>query len=172
MEKIVYLSIGANQGHKLKTISEALNLIAKEIGSIQSISNFYESAPLGFESKNQFLNICISVSTNLSPTNLLLKTQIIEQQLGRKKKGPNYEDRTIDLDIIYYENWIINLPELTVPHPLLSNRKFVLLPLNDIAPLFLHPRLNLNTKELIRQSNDKSSLKRIDYKYIGNENKI
>lgn len=135
MEKhVVFLGLGTNLGAKETNMGNALQEIKKRIGEISSLSSFYTSEPVGFKSENSFLNAVCRVETLLSPYELLSVTQDIERFLGRTKKSVNgqYHDRIIDIDILLYDNLHINTPELTIPHPLMETRDFVMIPLKEI----------------------------------------
>ena len=114
----------------------AVEEIAKRVGEVTSQYAFHASEPWGFESENSFLNAVCCVSTDLVPMELLHVTQEIERSLGRLKKSVNgiYSDRIIDIDILLYDDWHIDTPELTIPHPLMWERDFVMIPLREIAP--------------------------------------
>ena len=113
---------------------EAIALIEKKIGTVLRQSSFHETEPWGFKSPNLFLNACVCVSTSLAPRQLLETTQAIEIEMGRVKKSINaqYTDRIIDIDILLYDNLNINEPNLVIPHPLMEQRDFVMLPLKEI----------------------------------------
>ena len=132
----VYLGLGTNLGDKEANLKAALEEIAKRVGEITSQSAFYAFEPWGFESDNSFLNAVCGVCTDLSPEETLRTTQEIERTLGRLKKSVNgvYSDRIIDIDILLFDDWQINTPELTIPHPLMWERDFVKIPLKEIAP--------------------------------------
>ena len=119
----------------------AVHLISGKIGKVISLSSFYATAPWGFESENSFLNAAICVETSLSPLEVLHRTQEIERTLGRthKSTGGIYHDRIIDIDLLLYNKEIIQTPELTIPHPLMLQRDFVMNPLVEIAPDVVHP---------------------------------
>ena len=130
----VFLGLGTNLGEKEINILNALKEIKRRIGEITSLSSFYASEPVGFESENLFLNAVCCVQTQLSPYEVLSATQDIERNLGRTQKSINreYHDRTMDIDILLYDNLCINTPELTIPHPLMKDRDFVMTPLKEI----------------------------------------
>ena len=120
MEKhSVFLGLGTNIGEKQTNMQKALAEIKRQIGEITSLSSFYETEPVGFESENTFLNAVCRVETILSPYEILAVTQRIERALGRTRKSINgqYHDRIIDIDILLYDNIRIDTPELTIPHP-------------------------------------------------------
>ena len=132
----VYLGLGTNLGDKEANLKVAIEEIRKRVGEITSLSAFHASEPWGFESENSFLNAVCCVHTDLSPMETLRTTQEIERSLGRLKKstGGNYSDRVIDIDILLYDDLHIDTPELTIPHPLMWQRDFVMIPLREIAP--------------------------------------
>lgn len=138
---IVYLGLGTNLGDKAANLHAAVHLISGKIGKSLSLSSFYATAPWGFESENSFLNAAICVETSLSPLEVLHRTQEIERTLGRthKSTGGIYHDRIIDIDLLLYNKEIIQTPELTIPHPLMLQRDFVMNPLVEIAPDVVHP---------------------------------
>ena len=141
---LVYLSLGANLGNREATINKALDLLATQVGPLIKRSSFFYSQPWGFDSPNEFCNLCASFTTSLSPLDLLHTTQSIEKQLGRPQKSNGvYQDRTIDIDIIRafddngneifvnHQSPITN-HQLTIPHPLWQQRDFVKVPLAEI----------------------------------------
>ena len=145
-----HISIGSNIGDRLQNLQNAIDLIHLEISIISSISPIYKTKAVGFNG-DDFYNICISFFSNDDPNNLLQSLLNIEGKLGRTRNDKNvYESRTIDLDIILIEDQIINNNLLTVPHPSMHLRKFVLAPLNDIDPNINHPILNKNSNELLK----------------------
>lgn len=155
---MIILSIGTNIGNRQLNIENAITAL-NEIGTVTTISPIYTSEPWGFESENKFYNIALILKTSLSPLDLLIETQRIEKELGRTAKTTAaYADRVIDIDIIDYDNQIINTQTLTLPHSLMHKRNFVLYPLADIAPEWQHPILKLTTLELKKESNDTSTI--------------
>jgi len=134
----LYLSLGSNLGDRRANIQQALALIDERIGSVYKVSSFLETDPVGFDSPNRFLNIACLVHTMMSPQDCLSETLRIEQQLGRTAKSlrPNgttqYQDRTIDIDLLLYDNLSMDTPELTLPHPHMQERDFVMIPLREI----------------------------------------
>lgn len=147
----VFLGLGSNLGEKEKNILKAYELIIQEIGEIKKRSSFYYSEAWGFESENIFVNSVIEVNTLLTPQLLLIQLKSIEAEIGRKYQsiGSEYTDRMIDLDILFYNHDIIKNEQLTIPHPFLHRRLFVLVPLNEIAENFIHPELKLTVKTLL-----------------------
>ncbi len=132
----LYLSLGTNLGDRRQNLKSALELIGSKVGTVVSASDIIETDPWGFESPNPFLNMVVKVETDLKPLEVLDVTQEIERQLGRATKSVNgeYHDRLIDIDILLYDDLVMDTPELTIPHPLMYERKFVMEPLAQIAP--------------------------------------
>ena len=132
----LYLSLGTNLGDRPKNLTSALKLIGKKVGTVVTTSDVMETDPWGFESSNRFLNMVAKVETDMQPLEVLHTTQEIERKLGRTKKSVSreYHDRLIDIDILLYDNLVMNTPELTIPHPLMYEREFVMKPLLQIAP--------------------------------------
>ena len=154
----VVLSLGSNLGNKQENIQLAIDLIHNSVGTVIKISSLYQSPSWGFESEN-FYNCAILIHTTKTPQKVLSKLLKIEKDLGRKRLETNeYEARTIDIDIIYWNDEIIESENLTIPHPKMQKRLFVLLPLQDLKLDWKHPILNQKTSELIQNCEDKSKL--------------
>ncbi|WP_010179659.1 2-amino-4-hydroxy-6-hydroxymethyldihydropteridine diphosphokinase [Aquimarina agarilytica] len=152
------ISLGSNIAPRFEHLQEAVVLIKKKIGTVHASSFIYETPAWGFIS-TPFLNACITIKTSLNTKNALIVLQEIEKDLGRKPKiGPAYEARPIDLDILFSSEGIFNYESLTVPHPLLHERKFVLIPLLDIAPNYAHPLLHKTTQQLLKTCHDSSEI--------------
>lgn len=148
----VFLGLGTNLGDKKKNIEESFEKIEEQIGNIVSLSALYLSKPQGFESENLFVNCAIHVETPLTPQELLSETQLIEKEMGRidKLDAEGYADRIIDIDILFYNNLVINdHSTLIIPHPHIEERDFVLKPMAEIAPYLLHPIFNKTIAELL-----------------------
>lgn len=146
----VYLSLGSNLGDRHALLLRAIDLLAHRAGRLVRASSIIETEPWGFESPNPFLNAVVLIQTTLSPHELLAKTQAIERELGRTTKTPSaptkaettvsegslpYSDRPIDIDILLYGDLHLSTPELTIPHPRMYERDFVLRPLREILPV-------------------------------------
>lgn len=146
---IVYLGLGTNIGNRRGNLVKAAALLAERVGDILALSGSMETEPWGFESENLFLNAAIKMETPLTPDELLPATQAIEREMGREKKSDgSYHDRVIDIDILLYDNRVIEQPGLIVPHPLMQERLFVMAPLAEIAPFERHPLLGQTFMEL------------------------
>ena len=157
---LVYLGLGPNLGEKERNLNDAIISLSQEVGFVIRSSTFYASKPWGFESDNDFLNAVVLVDTALTPFDVLSKTQEIEKSLGRTAKTINsYSDRLIDIDILLYDNGIIEEHTLKIPHPRMHERKFVLVPLCEIAPEIMHPVLKKTMAELLKACKDKCKVK-------------
>lgn len=157
----VFLGIGGNIGNKQKNFAEVYTIIEKQIGTIIKKSAVYETPPWGFKTDNAFWNSVIEVETPLSPEKLLDKIHTIEKQLGRQRnQQKGYSSRSMDIDILYFDDLYIETPNLIIPHPRIQLRKFVLVPLNEIAPNLKHPLLRLTTFEMLENCNDESVIKK------------
>lgn len=130
----VYLSLGSNLGDRQQTMRRAIVLLGERVGTVDRQSSFIETEPWGFQSVNRFLNMCVRVCTTLSPEQVLAVTKQIERELGRTQKsvGGQYHDRSIDIDILMYDDLNIDLPDLRLPHPHMHERDFVMIPLREI----------------------------------------
>ena len=135
----VYLGLGSNLGDREAVLLQAIKLIDERVGQVLRHSSFIETEPWGFESTNRFLNAAVCCETTLTPREVLQVTQQIERDLGKRKrhatkrqKEINYQDRPIDIDILLYDDLIVDEPDLKIPHPLMHQREFVMRPLNEI----------------------------------------
>lgn len=149
----VYLGLGTNIGDRRLNLTRAIELLSLALGKCIAVSRFIETAPWGFESSNSFLNCAAAFETELQPTELLDTTESIERELGRtvKSQGGNYSDRIIDIDILIYGDEIIETERLTIPHPLMHKRDFVLQPMAEIAPDVVHPVLDKSIILLLKE---------------------
>ncbi|THV59346.1 2-amino-4-hydroxy-6-hydroxymethyldihydropteridine diphosphokinase [Flagellimonas alvinocaridis] len=170
--QLVYLSLGSNLGNRYVTLQKALFSIQKNVGDIHAVSSVYENPAFGFKG-NDFLNICISVETELAPLILLSSLLQIEKDFGRNRsESEGYSSRTLDIDIIYYGNEVLNTEALVVPHPNMQNRNFVLKPLADIAPQLYHPVFKKDTRNLLQQCKDRSKLTKTEHKLFKNRSAL
>ena len=130
----VYLSLGSNLGDRKDNLAQAIRLIGERVGEVLRKSSFLETQPWGFESDNLFVNACVLCETTLTPRQVLRATQKIERELGRTHKSVNghYADRLIDIDILLYDDLRVDEPDLQIPHPLMLERDFVMIPLGEI----------------------------------------
>ena len=151
----VYLSLGGNLNNRRKNLVQACSLIMNEIGTIQIQSMVYETEAWGFDNAPAFYNQVIFLTTELSPQEILKKIVEIESGFGRIRSRENkYISRVMDIDILFYNNEVIDLPGLKIPHPSLHLRKFILVPLNEISPDLLHPVLLQPVKRLLQECSD------------------
>lgn len=155
----VFLGLGTNLGNREANLSSAVGRIAMEIGPVIRLSSVYETEPWGFASENLFLNMIAEVETNLKPSGLLGRTLMIEAEMGRLRQGKGYSSRIIDIDILFFGSKLMNTPGLVLPHPKLHERKFVLVPLCEIAPDLIHPVLKLDIKALLKECRDKGQIR-------------
>lgn len=159
----VYLSLGSNIGDRLENINLAVRLISEEIGTIECCSSVYETEAWGVNSSGMYLNQAILINTVMKPINILEKIWDIESKLGRVRVVDNqYADRTIDIDILFYDNHVIHGDFVTIPHPMLQHRNFVLVPLCDIAADFVHPELNKKVTDLLQVCKDALKVRKFD----------
>lgn len=165
MANTLYLLIGGNQGDRIALLHKATDLIQTRIGSVAHLSPVYETAPWGLfapgETPQNFLNLALEVLTPLPPIKALHEALAIEKDLGRQRPygttGSFYSSRPIDIDLILYDDLVIDTPELVLPHPRMHLRQFVLKPLCDIAPDYIHPIFNKTIRQLLEQCPDTSS---------------
>lgn len=156
--KQVVLLLGGNIGNRLDFIHRAQQKIEQRAGKIIRSSAVYESAPWGFSAENSFYNQVVIVETSLSPFDILEDILTIEKELGRTRSGKSYSSRTMDIDILFYEQEIIETPELVIPHPQLHKRRFTLIPLVEILSGWIHPGFNQSLTTLLELCEDKSSV--------------
>ncbi len=150
--------LGSNMGDRKEYLQKALNLIEQEAGKITRRSKLYEAEAWGHTEQDPFLNQVVEIATELKPADLLKTILDIELQLGRERFD-KWHQRIIDIDILFYEMEIINQKELNIPHPHISERRFTLLPMSEIAPDFLHPECNKTIKELLAECSDPLGVK-------------
>ena len=166
IQRLTYLSLGSNQGEKLKNLQKAIFKIAETVGAIQKISSIYKTSSWGYKGED-FYNMCIAVSTYLQPDSLLKKLLMIESNLGRERNNLHeYTDRKIDIDILLFEDEIIFSKKITIPHPRMLERKFVLVPLVEIAKNSLHPIEKKQLYVCLNNCSDASSIEKISSKLI------
>jgi 2-amino-4-hydroxy-6-hydroxymethyldihydropteridine diphosphokinase len=150
---IAYLLTGANVGSREKNLEEARRMIERNCGSITDVSSIYETEAWGTIAQPKFLNQAIQIATSLNPSQLLNEILSIEKEMGRIREQ-KYGPRKIDIDILLYNQLVLNKPGLTIPHPELQNRRFALQCLDDIAAMEVHPVLNVTIHQLLRECTD------------------
>jgi len=158
----VTLLIGGNQGDRVGLLKQACDMIGQQVGDIVQLSSIYESEAWGFEAEQSFLNQAVVVETRLEPHEVLGKALFIETQLGRVRLGNGYSSRTMDIDILFVDNKCIDTPDLIVPHPRIHQRNFVLVPLCEIMPDYVHPILQKTMSNLLKTSLDKGKIIRYE----------
>ncbi len=154
-----YLLLGGNIGNKSENLKQANNLIAERIGTIAKTSGIYITAAWGNEDQAEFYNQAIEIKTKRSSTELLKTILEIEESLGRNRSNDKWQERTIDIDILFFNDEIIDLKELKIPHPFIQERKFVLIPLNEIAKDHMHPVFIKTISRLLEECKDKLEVK-------------
>ncbi len=157
---ITFLSVGSNSGDRSAYLQQAVNKIGLEIGRIIGLSHVYETQSWGYEGQN-YLNMVVKVETALTPHKIIDSIHAIEQVMGRVRISGQYADRTIDLDILFYNDEIVSDEHLIIPHPRLHERLFVLEPMMDIDPDFRHPVLKKTIRQLKEECRDEGWIKKL-----------
>jgi 2-amino-4-hydroxy-6-hydroxymethyldihydropteridine diphosphokinase len=160
MNKLI-LGLGSNLGDREKNLNSAIAEIEKEIGKMVAVSSYYETEPWGFVTENQFLNMAMIAETDLSPSGVIGRILMIEAKLGRSRSGKEYSSRVIDIDILFFSDLILDEPSLKIPHPLLHERRFVLAPLCEIVPDFIHPVFKISLSRLLSGCSDNSTVRKV-----------
>ncbi len=160
----VFLGLGGNIGNKHANFKKAEDLIQSRVGNIVKRSSVYETPPWGFNVEDDFWNTVVIIETKLRPDEVLWRTKEIEDQFEKEEGSERYRSREIDIDILYYDDIFIETERLIIPHPLLHQRKFVLVPLVEIAPKFKHPLLRLNSVQMLEICKDESVIKKVEQK--------
>lgn len=155
----IFLGIGSNLGNREANLKEAVAMITKYIGLVSASSSVYETEPWGFRSENQFLNMVAEAGTELSPIDLMEAILLIEAKIGRTRSEKQYSSRIIDIDIILYNDLILDVDDLRIPHPKMYLRRFVLVPLCELAPELVHPVLKKTMTSLLKICNNESRVK-------------
>jgi len=157
----IYLLLGSNLGKKAEYLAEGTKLIREYIGAVSLESSIYHTEPWGVSNAPDFLNQVLWVNTSLKPHETLKKMLGIESTLGRERTKA-YQNRTLDIDLLYFDNEIIQDSNLTIPHPRISERMFVLKPLVEIAPDFVHPVFGLTNQQLLIECTDSLQVTMLD----------
>jgi 2-amino-4-hydroxy-6-hydroxymethyldihydropteridine diphosphokinase len=152
-----YLLLGTNLGDKEQNLSNAVRSL-KKLGRVKKLSPIYETEPWGFADERNFFNMDLSLETRLNPFELLAEILRIEISIGRTRQEKQWVAREIDIDIIFYDDIVIDEENLVIPHPHLKNRKFALVPLNEIAPSLIHPLYRKTLKQLLSECPDESEV--------------
>lgn len=157
----VILGLGSNLGDRFAALARAMDLIREEAGDIIMASSVWETEPWGFDASEQFLNMVIIIETSMQPIQLMQLFRSIEGRMGRRRgRSGSYESRTIDIDILLWEERVISVPGLEVPHPKIADRRFVLEPLCEVASGAVHPVTLLTVAEMLQICDDKSDVRR------------
>ena len=157
----LYILLGGNLGDKQLIFSETRKQLARQLGVISCQSAIYETEPWGFESADMFWNQALEIETELAPEEILVRSHNIEHELGRIRQKNQYSSRVIDIDILFYGGQVINQERLTIPHPRIQDRKFVLVPLGEIAPKLVHPVFQKTIEQLIDECSDQLAVKKL-----------
>lgn len=157
----VYLLLGGNLGDKRKIFDETTRLIVERLGPINGRSHIYETEPWGFLSEDLFWNQALELCVEISAREVLGRCQQIEKETGRTRKAEQYDSRIMDIDILFYGNEIVESPGLEIPHPRISERRFVLVPLNEIAPGLIHPVNQKSIAQLLAECPDPLKVQKV-----------
>ena len=161
MTHLASITLGSNIGNKVFNIKKAINYVSKSV-EVKRISNYYETEPWGYESKNSFVNAGIIIETIFSPEDLLAFLKQIEKKMGRQKTMDGYQDRIIDLDILTFGHVTLSTTNLVIPHPKIAERKFSIVILKDLFFDEVIPSLNKSALELLQQCEDKLKVQMIN----------
>ncbi len=157
----LFLLLGGNLGNKERNFQNARTRLKEELGEITQLSSVYETEPWGFRSEFLFWNQVVQIETEWAPAEVLKKTKAIECELGRVRRAERYTSRTIDIDLLFYDDLVFHEPQLELPHPRIIDRRFVLEPLAEIVPDMLHPVFRQSIMELLENCSDTLKVKKI-----------
>ena len=158
MLRTVFLGLGSNLGNRAANLAQAIAALAAAGVQLVRRSSLYATEPVGFGPQNWFLNCVVAASTELMPRQLLRVAHEVERSLGRRRSVRN-APRTLDIDILFYGATVVSMPDLEIPHPRIAERRFVLVPLREIAPGVRHPTLKRTISELLAETRDRSEVR-------------
>ncbi|MCX6248357.1 MAG: 2-amino-4-hydroxy-6-hydroxymethyldihydropteridine diphosphokinase [Bacteroidetes bacterium] len=158
----LYLLLGSNLGDRKSQLDRSADLIAEMIGPVVMRSSLYETEPWGFASDDLFLNAALQCRTSLSPEEVMQRIERIEKLFGRERPGTGYSSRIIDIDILFYDGIVVDQEGLKIPHPRLPERRFVLVPLDEIAHSFVHPLSGKTIGDILRDCTDLKEVRKIE----------
>jgi 2-amino-4-hydroxy-6-hydroxymethyldihydropteridine diphosphokinase len=158
MNKVCLLT-GSNEDDRIRNLQKAKDFIGERIGTVSRESDIYETEPWGYKSEKYYLNQCLLIETNLSPEKMMEVILDIENTMGRRREKRKYRDRKIDIDILFYNDEKIRFRDITIPHPRLHERRFVLVPLSEIVPQYIHPVLGKTIENLLSECTDSLSVR-------------
>lgn len=162
MSNRVYLLLGSNMGDRRNNLAVAAKKIAEKIGTPTICSSVYETQSWGYED-DDYLNQVVACDTEMPPLAVLTTIDVIEKSMGRIRYNTGYHARTIDIDILFYNDIILNTPNLEIPHPKVHLRRFALTPMCELAPKLIHPTLHKTMYQLLEDCNDRGRVKLIEY---------
>lgn len=165
-KNILFLSMGSNLGDRIGFLNRGMEAVSRQIGIVTQTSPVYQTDPWGFTDNSPFLNVVAEVETTLDPAQVLPVILMIERSLGRDRKSPEdrgkgekiYRSRTIDIDILFYNDLVVDSPGLVIPHPMIPLRRFVLVPMDAICPDLVHPVLRKTVRQLLQECPDHSGV--------------
>lgn len=156
-----YIGMGSNLGKREDFLRRATALLAERGGELVALSSFYQTRAWGMDNAPDFLNAVLLLKTDLEPEALLELMLELEQELGRvRSKSDGYENRSIDLDLLFYDDLVLETEDLSLPHPAIAKRRFVLEPLTELAPELQHPSLNQSMEELLHACTDETAIEK------------
>lgn len=161
MKRSIYLCIGGNLGEREANLEEAIEFIDFNFGDVMGVSSIYESEPWGMTDVPNFLNQVIHIQSELTDKELLVEIADLEEFFGRERSSKGYVSREMDIDVLFIDQEIISTESLQVPHPRMSERRFVLEPLAEIAPEFIHPELKQSVESMLKACSDKGKVTRL-----------